>query len=131
MLQIFFIFICNSIGYRPTSPYTITFGVLVLTLKSLYKIANEFYQYVLVFQPPNFSRINICPLIVLLKYTFCYCIVDYKTCTKEYICSSNCVENSMARHINGNGCHKNCESYGRIHVYNGRPQGCTNRSTMG
>jgi hypothetical protein len=41
------------------------------------------------------------------------------------------VENYMARHINGNGCHKNCERYGRIHVYNGGPRGCTNPSTMG
>ena len=37
----------------------------------------------------------------------------------------------MARQINGNGCHKNCESYGMIHVYNGGPRGCTNLNTMG
>jgi len=35
----------------------------------------------------------------------------------------------MARHINGNGCHNNCESYARIH--NGGPRGCTNPNTMG
>jgi len=40
-------------------------------------------------------------------------------------------ENYIARHINGNGCHKKCESYGRIRVYNGGPQGCTHPNTMG
>ena len=46
-----YILISNSIGYRPSSPYPITFGVLVLTLKSFYKIPNEFYQYAIVFKP--------------------------------------------------------------------------------
>ena len=41
------------------------------------------------------------------------------------------VENYMARHINVNRCHNNCERYGRIHVYNGGPRGCTNPNTMG
>jgi hypothetical protein len=64
--------------------------------------------------------------LVVLRYIH----VSYnKICTKEFTCSYNCVENYMARHINGNGCHKNCERYGRIHVYNGGPRGCTNPST--
>jgi hypothetical protein len=78
--------------------------VLVLTLKSFYKIANEFYQCVLVFKPPNFNRINSYPLIVLLKYIFLYCIVvDYKTSTKDHTYSYNCVQKYMARYINDSG----------------------------
>ena len=83
------------------------------------------------FSNPQISAELIFPhkCLVLL---FCYCIVvDYKTCTKKYTCCYNGVENYMARHINGNKCFKNCESYGRIRVYNGGPRGCTNPNTKG
>ena len=50
-----FILICNSIGYRPGSPYTIQFGVLVLTPKIFLRNFKLIFSIMFLFSNPQIS----------------------------------------------------------------------------
>ncbi|XP_045174904.1 invertebrate-type lysozyme-like [Mercenaria mercenaria] len=53
---------------------------------------------------------------------------DWKKCAQDKQCSSQCVQNYMARYAKRYGCPLKCEGFAREH--NGGPNGCHNPNTL-